>query len=338
MRILFVRLSSFGDVVFALPAAKALRTSLPGARLAWAIEGPLAGLLEGAAYVDEILAANTRVWRQSILGKKTREEISDFLRRGKEFAPELIVDAQGLFKSALITAAFSAGRKVGFGFRTATERINCLFTDERVEAADRPHVVDRMLALAEHVTGKSGFERTPDVRHLVEKENPVVDAWLEQNRASPFAVLQPFSSKVNKEWGAGDVVAFAEWLGAQGIQPVLRWGPGEESRAEALITLSKKFSSSLSLPLVLAPPTTPASSARLAARAALFVGADTGPTHLAAAASTPTLALFGPTPVERFGPVGPRVAVLRESPEDYNRSPTKWPADAVHEAVRRLLA
>jgi lipopolysaccharide heptosyltransferase I len=338
MRILFVRLSSFGDVVFALPAAKALRTSLPGARLAWAIEGPLAGLLEGAAYVDEILAANTRVWRQSILGKKTREEISDFLRRGKEFAPELIVDAQGLFKSALITAAFSAGRKVGFGFRTATERINCLFTDERVEAADRPHVVDRMLALAEHVTGKSGFERTPDVRHLVEKENPVVDAWLEQNRASPFAVLQPFSSKVNKEWGAGDVVAFAEWLGAQGIQPVLRWGPGEESRAEALITLSKKFSSSLSLPLVLAPPTTPASSARLAARAALFVGADTGPTHLAAAAGTPTLALFGPTPVERFGPVGPRVAVLRESPEDYNRSPTKWPADAVHEAVRRLLA
>jgi ADP-heptose:LPS heptosyltransferase len=240
----------------------------------------------------------------------------------------------------LITAAFSAGRKVGFGFRTATERINCLFTDERVEAADRPHVVDRMLALAEHVTGKSGFERTPDVRHLVEKEDPVVDVWLEQNRASPFAVLQPFSSKVNKEWGAGDVVAFAEWLGAQGIQPVLRWGPGEESRAEALITLSKKFSSSLSLslPLVLAPPTTPASSARLAARAALFVGADTGPTHLAAAAGTPTLALFGPTPVERFGPVGPRGAVLRESPEDYNRSPTKWPADAVHEAVRRLLA
>jgi lipopolysaccharide heptosyltransferase I len=340
MRILFVRLSSFGDVVFALPAAKALRTSLPGARLAWAIEGPLAGLLEGAAYVDEILAANTRVWRQSILGGKTREEIRDFLRKGKEFAPELIVDAQGLFKSALITAAFSAGRKVGFGFRTATERINCLFTDERVEAADRPHVVDRMLALAEHVTGKSGFERTPDVRHLVEKEDPVVDVWLEQNRASPFAVLQPFSSKVNKEWGAGDVVAFAEWLGAQGIQPVLRWGPGEESRAEALITLSKKFSSSLSLslPLVLAPPTTPASSARLAARAALFVGADTGPTHLAAAAGTPTLALFGPTPVERFGPVGPRVAVLRESPEDYNRSPTKWPADAVHEAVRRLLA
>jgi lipopolysaccharide export system permease protein len=88
----------------------------------------------------------------------------------------------------------------------------------------------------------------------------------------------------------------------------------------------------------LAPATTPASSARLASRAALFVGADTGPTHLAAAAGTPTLVLFGPTPVERFGPIGPRAAALRAFPADYNRSGPVWPADAVHEAVRRLIA
>jgi heptosyltransferase III len=151
-------------------------------------------------------------------------------------------------------------------------------------------------------------------------------------------VLQPFSSKVNKEWGADDVIAFAEWLSNERIQPVLRWGPGEETRAEALMTLSKKIFSSSSLPLLLAPPTNPASSARLAARAALFVGADTGPTHLAAAAGTPTLALFGPTPPERFGPVGPRVAVLRESPAAYNRSGGRWPVEDVREAARRLLA
>ncbi|MGZ6987897.1 MAG: lipopolysaccharide heptosyltransferase I [Thermoanaerobaculia bacterium] len=348
MRILFVRLSSFGDVVFALPTAKALRTNLAGAHLTWAIEPPLAALVAGAPYVDAVVPVDTRGWRRAWRAAKTREEISDFLRRVRERPFDLVVDAQGLFKSALVTAAASsAGRRVGFGFQTATERINCLFTDERVDVdrGARPHVLDQMLALAEHVTGKSGFERTPDVRHLIEREDPVVDSWLEQNGSRPFAVLQAFSSKVNKEWRADDVVAFSEWLAAQGIQPVLRWGPGEESRADSLLTLSRKIfssssfpSSSNSLPLLLAPPTTPASTARLAARAALFVGADTGPTHLAAAAGTPTLALFGPTPVERFSPVGPRVAVLRESPEDYNRSPTRWPADTVHEAVRRLLA
>jgi heptosyltransferase I len=347
MRILFVRLSSFGDVVFALPAAKALRTNLAGAHLTWAIESPLAPLVAGAAFVDDVVPVNTRAWRRAWRTAKTKTEISEFLRRsrGGGNAFDLVVDAQGLFKSAIVTAAASsAGRRVGFGWRTATERINCLFTDEHVDVdrASRPHVADQMLALAEHVTGNTGFDRVPDVRHLVEREDPVVDAWLEQIGRRRFAVLQPFSSKVNKEWAAGEVVTFSEWLGEQGIQPVLRWGPGEESRAEELMTLSKESSSSppssSNLPLLLAPPTTPASSARLASRAALFVGADTGPTHLAAAAGTPTLVLFGPTPVERFGPIGPRTAALREVPADYNRSGPRWPADAVHEAVRRLLA
>jgi ADP-heptose:LPS heptosyltransferase len=377
MEILFVRLSSFGDVLFALPAAKALRANLAGARLTWAIEPSLAPLVAGAPYVDDAIPVDTRGWRRRGFGKRTREEISDFLRRVRGESPrplapavplphllskkssvsppvfDLVVDAQGLFKSAIVTAAASmAARKVGFGFRTATERINCLATDERVDVdrAARPHVLDQMLALAEHVTGRAGFERTPDVRHLVEREDPVVDSWLEQVGGRRFAVLQPFSSKVNKEWGADDLLGFAAWLGSEGIQPVLRWGPGEEGRAESLLTLSRKIfssssssSSSLSpsnspLPLLLAPPTTPASTARLAARATLFVGADTGPTHLAAAAGTPTLALFGPTPPERFGPVGPRVAVLGECAAPYNRSRARWPAEDVRDAARRLLA
>lgn len=341
MRILFVRLSSFGDVLFALPAAKALRTALDGARLTWAIEPSLAPLVEGAPYVDDVLPVDTRGWRRAWRAAKTREEIREFLGRvrGEKTSFDLVVDAQGLFKSALVTfAARSTGRRVGFGWKTATERINCLATNERVDVdrAARPHVLDQMLALAEHVTGKSGFERTPDVRHLVEREDPAVDAWLEQMGDRRFAVLQPFSSKGNKEWPDGEVLSTAEWLAANGIQPVLRWGPGEEGRAESLLTLSKNIFSSL--PLLLAPPTSPSSTARLAARAALFVGADTGPTHLAAAAGAPTLALFGPTPPERFGPVGPRTAVLAESPAAYNRSGGRWPVEDVREAALSLLA
>jgi lipopolysaccharide heptosyltransferase I len=344
MRILFVRLSSFGDVLFSLPAAKALRTILASAHLTWAIEPPLAPLVTGAAFVDDVVSVDTRGWRRALFSRETRQGVSDFLRKVRRGPFDLVVDTQGLLKSAVVTfAARSSGRKVGFGWRTATERINCLVTNERVDVdrAARPHVLDQMLALAEHVTGTSGFERTPDVRHLVERPDPAVDSWLEQYGVRPFAVLQPFSSKVSKEWSADDLVPFAAWLGSEGIRPVLRWGPGEESRAAALLDLSQKSpssSSSVSLPLLLAPATSPSSSARLAARAALFVGADTGPTHLAAAAGTPTLALFGPTPPERFGPVGPRVAVLGESPRAYNRSGARWPAEDVRDAARRLLS
>ncbi|HQR46880.1 MAG TPA: glycosyltransferase family 9 protein, partial [Thermoanaerobaculia bacterium] len=290
MRILFVRLSSFGDVVFALPAAKALRAAAPDTALAWAVEPPLAPLLDGAPFVDEVLGVNTRGWRRAPAAASTRREIRSFLGKGRAFRPDLVVDAQGLFKSALVTASVRAPRKVGFGWRTATERVNCLFTRERVEAAERPHVLDRMLALAEHVAGRAGFDRVPDVRHLVVREDPAVDAWLERNGGRPFALLQPFSSRRNKEWDAEDLLALAERLSQRGVRPVLRWGPGEESRAESLRSRSRN--SPAHPPLLLAPPTTPASSARPAARAALFVGADTGPTPLPAPAAVPAVALF----------------------------------------------
>ena len=331
MRTLFVRLSSFGDVVFALPAAKALHAAHPGTTLAWAVEPPLAPLLEGASYVDEVLEVNTRGWRRSILAGSTRREIQSLLRERRGTRPDLVVDAQGLFKSAVVTALARAPRKVGFGWRTATERVNCLFTSERVEAADRPHVVDRMLALAEHVTGHRGFDRRPDVHHLVDREDPEVDAWLERNGGRRFAVLQPFSSKRDKEWVAEGLVALAARLASRGLVPTLRWGPGEERRAQELRDLSKDL-------LVLAPATTPASTARLAARAALFVGVDSGPTHLAAAAGVPTLALFGPTDPARFGPVGPRTAVLRVPRDDYNPGRGLGvPPDAVFAEIDRLL-
>ena len=331
MKILLVRLSSFGDVVFTLPLAKALRGE--GDRLAWAVEGPLASLVEGAAYVDQVLAATTRAWRRRPFAAATRGELRAFLSGLRAFEPDLVVDAQGLLKSAWVTLAARAPRKVGFGFSTATERVNALVTRERVDVPEGTHAVDRGLALAEQVLGRRGLPRTPDVSHLVAQEAPEVDAWLAARPARPFALLQPFSSRATKEWDAGATASFCRALAARGVDPVVRWGPGERERAEAIATLSGGAAS-------LAPPSPPAASARLAARAALFVGADTGPTHLAAAAGTPTVALFGPTDPERFGPVGPRVRVLRDGSGAYNAGLSGLPgltADAVLDASLALL-
>lgn len=331
MKILLVRLSSFGDVVFTLPLAKALRGE--GDRLAWAVEGPLAGLLEGASYVDETLAATTRAWRKRPFSAETRRELRAFLSSLRAFSPDVVVDAQGLLKSAWVTFAARADRKVGFGFRTATERVNALVTRERVDVPRGAHVVDRGLALAERVLSRRGFPRTPDVSHLVGRPAAEVDAWLAARPARPFALLQPFSSRGTKEWAPAEAAAFCRALASRGIDGVLRWGPGERERAEEIVSLADGAAT-------VAPPTPPAATARLAARAALFVGADTGPTHLAAAAGTPTVALFGPTDPARFGPVGPRVRILRDESGAYNAGRPGLPGlthDAVLEASLALL-
>src|SRR5438552_17084645 len=114
MRVLIVRLSSFGDVVFTLPAAKALKRAWPRAEVAWAVEAPFAPLLEGAPYVDHVLTATTRSWRRAPFAAETRAELSRFLDAARAFAPDVVVDAQGLAKSASATQLVPARRTVGF--------------------------------------------------------------------------------------------------------------------------------------------------------------------------------------------------------------------------------
>ncbi|MBL8113198.1 MAG: lipopolysaccharide heptosyltransferase I [Acidobacteria bacterium] len=333
MRILLVRLSSFGDVLFTLPTARALKEAHPGAELGWAIEAPLAGLVQGSRWVDAVFPATTRAWRKSPFSRGTWKEIRTLRESLDAFAPDLVVDAQGLFKSALVTWLAPSGRKVGFGYRAATEAVNALVTDEHVTPPrDAVHSVDRALALAGHVAGPGPWSRVPDVSHAVDAPDETVDAFLEGLAGAPFALLQPFSSLAAKEWPPGNLLAAARLLEENGLRPVLRFGPGERERAEALVARGGGS-------LLLAPPAGAAATARLAARATLFVGADTGPTHLAAAAGTPTVALFGPTDPARFGPVGRRVAVLR-APPPYN--PGSAPlaaltADEIFEAARPLL-
>jgi lipopolysaccharide heptosyltransferase I len=325
-RLLLVRLSAFGDVVFCLPAAKALKSAFPDAELAWAVEENLVPLLRGAPYVDRLLPTRTRRWRRAPVA--LRGEIRSFLREARAFAPDVIIDAQGLFKSAWVTALVPAPRKVGFGRRTATERVNLLATRERVDPVGRAHVADRMLALAERVAGRGGFDPLPDVSHLVAAPDAAVDAFVAA-AGGPFALLQPFASKAAKEWGAERFAALARALAARGLRPAVLWGPGEEARARAIAAASDAL---------LAPPTGPAAAARLASRAALFVGGDTGPTQLAAAAGAPTVALFGPTDPERYAPRGPRVSVAATTGR-YNgilsRS-SRPDVDEVLERARRL--
>jgi lipopolysaccharide heptosyltransferase I len=330
MRVLLVRLSSFGDVVFTLPAAKAL--ARPGDELAWAIEAPLAPLVARAPYVHAVFPATTRAWRRAPFGDATRRELRAFLASVRDFAPDVVVDAQGLFKSAWATLLAPAKRKVGFGFRSAAERISCLALDERVDTSAR-HLADRALALASHVTGETRPSRRPDVAHLAAAPLGLeLSEWMAARDGRPFALLQPFSSAPAKEWRADDVLEFARLARADGLDAVVRWGPAERGRAEALIAVSGGA-------LTLAPATAPGDIAALACRAAIFVGADTGPTHLAAAAGVPTLALFGPTDAGRFGPIGDRA--LAWPLPGYNsgrRVPSERAAKDLFSAARSLIS
>jgi len=127
----------------------------------------------------------------------------------------------------------------------------------------------------------------------------------------PLIALGPTANWSGKVWPADRFVALFRALQAHalpGARAVVLAGPGPAERAMAAPVLAAlpaavDLCGALSLP----------EAAAVLARCDLFVGNDSGLMHLAAAAGAPTLGLFGPTPVDEYGPRGWRTAVARSS-------------------------
>jgi heptosyltransferase-1 len=114
--------------------------------------------------------------------------------------------------------------------------------------------------------------------------------------SGPFALINPGAAWPNKRWPAerfGEVAAFIRDV--RGWPVFVLWGPGEEELARSVVAASNGAAR-------VAPPTQLPDLLALCRAAHLMVSGDTGPLHIAAAAGTPTVAIFGPTDPERNGP------------------------------------
>jgi lipopolysaccharide heptosyltransferase I len=305
VRLLIVRLSSFGDVIHALPlAANAKRA---GAEVAWLVEPFYRGLLEADPDVSRVFVADTKRWRRSPFSPATASEIARLRRDLRRFAPDRTLDAQGLWKSALL--ARSAGAPViGFAAADRREPGSALLCDEQVRPLPGGHVVDRNLALAE-AAGIPIRDRSPDATFLLRRPSAEADSFL-AGQPTPFALYHPGAGRPEKTWGEARFAALAALLSADaGLSPVVSWGPGDEERVRRMAEL---LPGARVIPLL-----PPEGLARVAARASLFVAGDTGPLHLADALGVPTLALFGPTDPARNGPYRrPRSAIRYDGATD----------------------
>lgn len=264
-----------GDIIHALPGAASLKHSFPEARVTWVVEPQWVPLLEGNGFVDRFVVFrrdNPASWRH------TKDEL-----RAEHY--DLAVDFQGLTKSALIAHLARPERIAGFGSRVVRERPAGIFYSTRVESG-AVHVVDQALDLA------AGAGATNLVRVFP------LPAGAPEGRLpdQPFALASPLAGWASKQW------------------------PLEYYERLAALLREK-----LGLPLVLngAPGTVPAVAGTLAhesgipglidvtRRAALVIGVDSGPLHLAAALNKSGVAIFGPTDPARNGPYSGDFEVFR---------------------------
>jgi lipopolysaccharide heptosyltransferase I len=299
LRLLIVRLSSMGDVIHTLPLAANARRA--GAEVGWVVERPYAGLLEGNPNVDRLFLADTKRWRRRPLASETLREMGELRRALRDFSPAFSIDAQGLWKSALL--ARTAGRAtIGFAATSRREPASAvLCAIPVVPSADAAHVVDQNLALL----GPAGIPadvRAPDASYLASLPSPEADAFL-ATLERPFVLFHPGAGRLEKAWGEERFAHVARgFIRERGVAPVVSWGPGDERRAERLRSLLPKRPPMPRLGF--------AGLARVIRASALFVAGDTGPLHLADALGARTLALFGPTDPARNGPYRNRTGVV----------------------------
>jgi lipopolysaccharide heptosyltransferase I len=295
MRILIVRLGAIGDIVHTLPAVAALRSSFPSSHIAWAVErGAAASLLYTKALVDQVIELDLRGWRRDPLRSETLVAMRSALGGLRSGHYDLSIDFQGLLKSSVIPLLARVGRRVGFGFSALREPASGVFLTERVEARDYDHMIRKNLKLVEHLGCPPPQEFEFPIACDLDDEL-FAEQQLE-NIGGKFAILNPGGGWKTKLWDERRYASIADRMWNRfGIRSVITYGPGEEALAAATM---RHTQTDAALPV----KATLKQLYQLARRATLFVGGDTGPSHLAAAAGTPLVALFGPTSSRRHGP------------------------------------
>jgi lipopolysaccharide heptosyltransferase I len=306
MKLAIVKLSSLGDVIHALPVARALRRARPDAHPTWIVEAREYALLKDHPDLDVVVPVDTRLWRRLIWrpagARQVVGKVARLTSRIRSARFDVAIDLQGLMKSGLLMAYTGAPLRIGFSADHCRERLNCLFTNRRVRPPARAvHVVDQYLSLLVPLGVEPGpVEFHVPIPALAERR---MDEFLGEQgvkRHDLLVAINPGAGRDNKRWPVAHFRRLADRLAQEpDVRVLLLWGPDE-------IHMARQIRDGLHPRAILAPPTDLHELAALLRRSALMVANDTGPLHLAAALGTATVGLFGPTRAERNGPYGPR--------------------------------
>ena len=291
--ILLVKTSSLGDVIHNLPVVNDLLAHMPDAKIDWMVEENFADLVRLHPGVRNVIPVAVRRWRKALLSRQTWREIGALRQRLEPEQYDLIIDSQGLIKSALL-ASQAHGLRCGFSRETAREPIAARWYDREYDIPRRLHAVMRNRWLAAAVSEQLPPDNEPDYGLQV---TPLQAEWL--STAHPYVVLLTATSRADKQWAREHWLTLANALHQQGLRAILPAGSDDERRFASQLAADMPYA-------IAAPPLSLPQLAGLMQGATAVIGVDTGLTHLAAALCKPTVALFSASDPELTGVVAGR--------------------------------
>lgn len=288
MRVLLIKTSSLGDVVHTLPALTDAQRAIPDIRFDWVVEEGFAEIPSWHPAVDRVMPVAIRRWRKQPLQTLRSGEWRRVKARLRETPYDLVIDAQGLLKSAWLTRYVKAP-VAGLDRDSAREPLAARFYDRRYAVPREQHALERVRQLFAQALGYPLPQGLGDYG--------LNRAQMAAAGEQPYLLFLHGTTWPSKHWPEAYWRELAERMSGAGWAIRLPWGSAEEqARAE-------RIASGVASAAVL-PKLNLAGIARVIAGAQACVAVDTGLGHLAAALDVPSISLYGPTLPGRVGAYG----------------------------------
>jgi lipopolysaccharide heptosyltransferase II len=301
MKILLIRLRLIGDVVFTTPAIGALRRRYPDARITYLVEAAAEPVVRHHPGIDEIIVAERprglARWRYDLtLARRIRAEHFD-----------IVIDFHGGPRSRLLTWASGAPQRIGYGLPGRSWGYTVRVPWTRSLVPPRHSVANQWDLIT--TLGVVAPDRKTDP--VVMPVDAVSAARVAERLAAagvsataPLVVVHVSAGNPFRRWPASSFAQVAATLALEEPRRriVITSGPSESHAAEAVAAEARALAGHAGGSIVRSGEFDLSELRALVDRAALYIGGDSGPLHVAATSATPIVALFGPTLPERSMP------------------------------------
>ncbi|HZW11358.1 MAG TPA: glycosyltransferase family 9 protein [Phycisphaerales bacterium] len=299
-RILLIRPSALGDVCRSVAILASLRRAYPAARIDWLVQDTFLDAVRAHPALSGVVPF-PRADLARAMRRGGATSLLKWLARLREPRYELVIDAQGLFRSAFF--AWATGARDRVGHRRARE-LGWLFYTRRERGSEALHTVDRMLALVR----EAGIDPVVDMSLYAPPEG-IAWACADHRIAEPFALFAPTSRWTGKQWPADRYRTVALRLLGDGLvaRIAVVGGRNERQQCAPLLELAQRDGRVIDL----VGETSIGGLMALVRRSALVLANDSAALHMAVGFERPLVGLFGPTRVERVGPYGRSADVIQ---------------------------
>jgi len=281
MKICIVKLSAMGDIIHAMVALEFIKKEIPNAQVDWVVENVFTELLENNPNIDNILPVNLK----SI---KTRKgEIFNQYKILKTYSKnsyDIVIDAQGLLKSAIVSRIIGAKIIAGFDKDSIREGIASIFYNKKVHIPYDENTIDRN---ARVICEPLGIKVTKE--KILNKEKFLFSLSHVKNLPDTFNLFVIGSTWESRNYPKEKFVEIAQALKTE---TYIVWGSTSEYKKALWMKEQSKY-------LHILPKGSLDELKYVVSKSTLLIGNDTGPTHMAWGLNIPSITIFGPTPVNR---------------------------------------